>query len=70
MVTVHKQEFFKAEEISWNKGTSISISFLPNERKIAQVKIFSISLTCSCFWKNFSLNVLLKNLNPLVTGVH
>ena len=39
------------------KGTSINISV---ERKTTQVKTSFIFLSCSWFWKNFSLNVLVK----------
>ena len=36
----HRQEFFWAEQVSWNRGTSINISCTPYKRRAPQGKIF------------------------------
>ena len=41
---VRNQKFFKAREVSWNKRTSINISFTTNERKAPQRNILELFL--------------------------
>ena len=45
---------------SKNKDASINISILLHEIKTSQVKTFLMFLSCSYFWGNFRLNVLIK----------
>ena len=60
MVTGALTGIFQDRGVSYNKDTSKNISFLTHELKTAQAKTFLMFLSCSYFWKNFSLHVLIK----------
>ena len=43
-IQVRNQEFFRAAEVSWNKGISINISSTTHKMKVSQGKILEFSL--------------------------